>query len=88
MSNTLITLVVAGKALAFKPTEVEYNDYMNALMPDNKVAPAHNFLFDTVTEESKDALREITSANPGAAVQISAAVMAQYAPQLDIVVKK
>ncbi|MGF1688353.1 putative phage tail assembly chaperone [Photobacterium japonica] len=88
MSEKLIQLVVASKELAFKPTEVEYNDYMNELMPDNKVAPAHNFLFNTVTDETKDALREITQANPGAAVQLTAEVMAQYAPKLVITVKK
>ncbi|PSW14420.1 hypothetical protein C9J01_08260 [Photobacterium rosenbergii] len=88
MNEQLITLVIASKELAFKPSEVEYNDYMNELMPDNKVAPAHNFLFNTVDDGCKEALREITNANPGAAVQITAAVMAEYAPQLEISVKK
>ncbi|WEM43516.1 putative phage tail assembly chaperone [Photobacterium sp. DA100] len=88
MNDQLITLVIAGKELVFKPSEVEYNDYMNELMPDNKVAPAHNFLFNTVDDGSKETLREITNANPSAAVQITAAVMAEYAPQLEISVKK
>lgn len=86
--NQLITLTVGGVELSFAPTEVEYNDYMNDLMPDNKVAPAHNFLFNTVTEETKEALRKITDKNKGAAVQITSAVMAEYAPQLEIKVKK
>ncbi|WP_274025597.1 putative phage tail assembly chaperone [Vibrio parahaemolyticus] len=86
--NQLITLAVGGVELSFAPTEVEYNDYMNDLMPDNKVAPAHNFLFNTVTEETKEALRKITDKNKGAAVQITSAVMAEYAPQLEIKVKK
>ncbi|AGB11030.1 TPA: putative phage tail assembly chaperone [Vibrio parahaemolyticus] len=84
----VIVLTVGATALSFAPTEVEYNDYMNELMPDNKVAPAHNFLFNTVVEDSKHDLREITSSNPGAAVQIAASVMEEYAPKLEIKVKK
>jgi hypothetical protein len=86
--NKVIALTIGSNDLVFQPTEVEYNDYMNELMPDNKVAPAHNFLFNCVKDESKDALRKITDANPAAAVQITAAVMAEYAPQLVIKVKK
>jgi Phage tail assembly chaperone len=88
VKEQLVTLDIGEDELVFQPTEVEYNDYMNELMPDNKVAPAHNFLFNCVKEESKDALRKITDANPAAAVQITAAVMAEYAPQLVIKVKK
>ena len=88
MKEQVVVLTVGCADLAFKPTEVEYNDYMNELMPDNKVAPAHNFLFNCVTDETKDELRKITDANPSAAVQLTAAVMAEYAPQLEITVKK
>ena len=83
-----IVVVVGATELEFNPTEVEYNDYMNELMPDNKVNPAHNFLFNCVTDETKDELRTITESNPGAAVQITAIVLAEYAPQLEIKVKK
>lgn len=86
--NKVIELTIGSNDLVFQPTEVEYNDYMNELMPDNKVAPAHNFLFNCVKEESKDVLRTITKSNPGAAIQITASVMAKYAPQLVIKVKK
>ncbi|KJF83559.1 putative phage tail assembly chaperone [Photobacterium angustum] len=88
MEKQRVVLAVAGVELAFVPTEVEYNDYMNELMPDNKVAPAHNFLFASVEEESKDDLRKITNSNPSAAVQLASAVMAEYAPALEIKVKK
>lgn len=88
MDNQEIVLIIGGEELAFAPSEVEYNDYMNELMPDNKVAPAHNFLFATVAETCKDALRALTTKNPSAAVQIASAVLAEYAPALDIKVKK
>lgn len=83
-----IVVTVGATEIVFEPTEIEYNDYMNELMPDNKVNPAHNFLFNCVSDETKDELRAITESNPGAAVQITAVVMTQYAPQLEIKVKK
>lgn len=84
----VIALTIGSQTLSFVPTEVEYTDYMNELMPDNKVAPAHNFLFATVLEDDKQKLREITSKNAGASVQIASAVLAEFAPALDIKVKK
>ncbi|UXI00429.1 putative phage tail assembly chaperone [Photobacterium sp. TY1-4] len=84
----IITLEIAGKELQFEPTEAAYNDYMNELLPDNKVAPANNFLFSVVTDESKEPLREITKSNAGAAVQITSVVLAEFTPQMEIKVKK
>lgn len=88
MEQKKIVLVIGGESLSFVPTEVDYNDYMNELMPDNKVAPAHNFVFNTAVEESKSALREIAATNPAAVVQIAAVLMQEFAPMLDIKVKK
>ncbi|HIF9091451.1 putative phage tail assembly chaperone [Photobacterium damselae] len=84
----VIALTIGSQTLSFVPTEVEYNDYMNEMMPANKVAPAHNFVFATVQEDDKQKLREITSKNPGAAMQIASAIFAEFAPELSIKVKK
>ncbi|MCD9491061.1 hypothetical protein GLP30_09530 [Photobacterium phosphoreum] len=88
MEQKKIVLAIGGESLSFVPTEVDYNDYMNELMPDNKVAPAHNFVFNTAVEESKPAVREIAATNPSAVVQIAAVLMQEFAPALDIKVKK
>ncbi|KJG26035.1 hypothetical protein UB37_02080 [Photobacterium iliopiscarium] len=88
MEQKKIVLAIGGESLSFVPTEVDYNDYINELMPDNKVAPAHNFVFNTAVEESKPAVREIAATNPSAVVQIAAVLMQEFAPALDIKVKK
>ncbi|MGF1702961.1 putative phage tail assembly chaperone [Photobacterium makurazakiensis] len=88
MKEQRITLTVGEHDLHFNVGSHHYDDYMNEMMPDNKVAPAHNFCFSTIDDKSKDTLRTITDANPSAAIQICAAVQERFAPKLDITVKK
>ena len=86
MSTPIITLDVAGKELKFTPTMVAYNGFLNDMMPNDKVAPAHNYLKKIVCQESKAALDELLK-RPGAALQLVNAVNAEFAPELDITVK-
>ena len=88
MEQQKIVLAIGGESLSFVPTEVDYNDYINELMPDNKVAPAHNFVFNTAVEESKSELRILVGSDPSAVVQIAGVLMQEFAPALDIKVKK
>ncbi|EGR0802242.1 putative phage tail assembly chaperone [Vibrio parahaemolyticus] len=83
-----IILTVGGVDLSFEPTELEYNEYMNELAQGEVNGSAHNFLVNSVTEESKADLRAITDDNPGAALQICGHVLKQYTPKLEIKVKK
>ncbi|EPC4028609.1 putative phage tail assembly chaperone, partial [Aeromonas salmonicida] len=39
-----ITLTIAGTDISFEPTMTAYNGFLNDMMPDDKVAPAHNYL--------------------------------------------
>ena len=86
MSTPIITLEVAGKELKFAPTMVAYNSFINDMMPNDKVAPAHNYLKKIVCQESKAELDELLK-RPGAALQLVNAVNAEFAPELDITVK-
>lgn len=81
-----ITLTVAGQDIQFTPTMTAYNGYMNDLLPGDKVAPSHNYLKRIVATESKAALDELLK-RPGAALQLAAAVNAEFAPTLEIAVK-
>ncbi|ENP7379784.1 putative phage tail assembly chaperone [Vibrio parahaemolyticus] len=83
-----IVLTVGDVDITFVPTEADYNDYMNALAQGEIVNSAHNFLMNTVTEESKEAFRELTNDNPGAAIQVVGEVLKEYTPKLQIKVKK
>ncbi len=86
--NKSIVLTVGEVDLEFIPTPAEYDEAQNTTMQGDISGAAHNFLMSCVSEESKDALREITKANPGAATQIYGAVLKEYTPKLTISVKK
>lgn len=82
-----IDLKVNGVHLAFVMGIEPYNKYINEVTMTNKVAPARNLLMRTVTEECKEDLRKILE-SPSAGVQIAAAVLEEYTPDLEIEVGK
>ena len=86
MSKDKIELAVAGKDVSFSPNITAYNKYINEITMGNKVAPAHNFLTRIVTDETKEALKELLEM-PGAALQIVGKVLEEYTPELEITVK-
>lgn len=83
--ETNIVLSIRGRNLTFCPTPEIYNDYINAMMPNNKVAPSHNFVMRCAAAECKDTVRELLGM-PGASLQIAGAIVEQYAPDLNIMV--
>ena len=82
-----VILNIKGKDITFEPNEVAYNKFINEMSMDNKVAPAHSYLTRVVIQADKEALAEILRL-PGAALQIVNEVNKEYAPQLEIFVKK
>ncbi|WBF68255.1 putative phage tail assembly chaperone [Desulfovibrio subterraneus] len=80
-----IVLTIQGRKVTFAPSLDIYNDYINAMMPNNKVAPARNFVMRCVDAEDKDHVRELLD-KPGAPIQIAGAIMEQYTPDLQITV--
>lgn len=83
-----IVLTVGATDLEFNPTPAEYDEAQNTTMQGDISAAAHNFLMSCVSSDSKDALRDITNENAGAATQIYGAVLKEYTPKLAISVKK
>jgi len=84
--SNVITLAVRGVDIHFEPTVQAYNSYINELMPDDKVAPSHNYLRRIVCADSKQALDDVLKL-PGAAVQLAAKLNERYIPDLEIEVK-
>lgn len=82
-----ITLTINGTDIAFEPTKLAYNTYINDITMNDKIAPATNFLRRTVLAEDKEKLNEILENHVGAALQIIEKVIKQYAPDLEIEVK-
>ena len=79
-----ITVTVNETELHFTVTLADYN---NELTPNNKVAPARNFLMRTVDAQCKEALREMVDL-PGVGVQVAAALIEEYMPDVNITVGK
>lgn len=82
-----IKLTVNGQDIAFNVSVDAYNAYVNEMMPNNKVAPSHNFLMRTVAGENREALTEVLKL-PGAPIELAGAVVEAYRPELSITVKK
>ncbi len=82
-----IQLLVDGEAVDFDVSLSAYNAYVNAMTPNNKVAPSHNFLMRVVCDEDRETLKAFL-ALPGAALDIVGALLEEYQPQLNVVVGK
>ena len=70
-----IRLSINGTDLTFDVTTELYNKYVNEMMPNNKVAPAHNFAMRCVADGSREDLKSLLEL-PGAAIQIAGAGLA------------
>lgn len=82
-----ITLEVGTKEFTFNLTPQDVTKYFNAMTANNKVAPSFNLLSGTVLPAEKADLRELM-ANPVMTMQIAGALLEEYAPDVEIIVKK
>ena len=85
--RTDITLEVSGQDFDFSMDPALMTKYINSLTPANKVAPAHNLLMTSVNQEQKATLKPLL-ANPMTAIQIAGALIEEYAPTVEVTVKK
>jgi hypothetical protein len=65
-----IVLTIGATDFTFTPTVADHNNYTNALMPDNKIAPAHQFLTRTVESTQKAELVELLDTVPGLVMDV------------------
>lgn len=82
-----ITLEVGDKEFTFSMTPQDVTKYFNAMTANNKVSPSHNLLSNTVAADQRTELRMLL-ANPVMTMQISGALLEEYAPDVEIIVKK
>lgn len=82
-----ITLEVGAKEFAFTLSPQDVTKYFNAMTANNKVAPSFNLLSSTVLPAQKAELRELL-VNPVMTMQIAGALLEEYAPDVEIIVKK
>ncbi|EJM83619.1 putative phage tail assembly chaperone [Pseudomonas sp. GM67] len=82
-----ITLEVGAKEFAFTLSPQDVTKYFNAMTANNKVAPSFNLLSSTVLPAQKAELRDLM-VNPVMTMQIAGALLEEYAPDVEIIVKK
>ncbi|MHC8310128.1 putative phage tail assembly chaperone [Pseudomonas sp. GT1P32] len=82
-----ITLEVGAKEFAFTLSPQDVTKYFNAMTANNKVAPSFNLLSSTVLSAQKADLRLLLE-NPVMTMQIAGALLEEYAPDVEIIVKK
>lgn len=86
-NNTEITLEVGEAEFTFNLTPADVTKYFNALTQTNKVAPGNNLLMTTVKQEEKATLKPLLG-NPVMVMQIAGALLEEYAPNVEVIVKK
>lgn len=82
-----ITLELGEQEFTFTLTPADVTKYFNTMTQNNKVAPANNLLVTTVDQEQRAALKPLL-ANPVLVLQLAGALMEEYGPNVDIIVKK
>lgn len=80
-----IEITAGDHELKFNVTLADYDRFVNETMPNNKVAPAKNFLNRTANDECKDAVKELCA--QGMAMELAAVVIEEYKPKIDFAVK-
>lgn len=85
--RTELTLEIGDQSLDFVIDPALMTKYINALTPQNKVAPANNLLVNAVVPAHKELLKPLL-ANPMTVLSIAGALIEDYAPTVEITVKK
>jgi hypothetical protein len=82
-----ITLTIGETDFTFTLSPPDVTKYFNAVTPNNKVAPSNNLLTGTVKAEQLAALRPLLR-NPVFTMQLAGTLLEEYAPDVEVVVKK
>ena len=82
-----LTLEVGDKDFTFTLTPQDVTKYFNSLTQNNKVAPANNLLVNTVDQQERATLKPLLT-NPTMVLQLAGALLEEYAPDVEIIVKK
>ena len=82
-----ITLTIGETDFTFTLSPADVTKYFNAVTPNNKVAPSNNLLTTTIQADQLPALRPLLR-NPVLTMQVAGTLLEEYAPDVEIVVKK
>ena len=82
-----ITLEIGENEFTFTLTPQDVTTYFNGLTANNKVAPANNLLVNTVDQQERATLKPLL-VNPVMVMQLAGALLEEYGPDVEIIVKK
>lgn len=89
---TKVTVTVGHDDLNFDVSTEDFNKYINSQMPNNKVAPAFNFLSQTVVKEDKEKFKQLLVDNNTPrgmlVVQVAGVLAEEFGAGVEISVKK
>lgn len=87
MKSKEITLQVGQQDLTFNVSLEAYNQCINTLQPNNKVAPMHNFLVNVAKDEkTRKAVNQIYE--DALTSEVFGALVNEFKPSVEITVKK
>ncbi len=81
-----ITLCAGKAELKFQVGISEFNKLQNDMLPNNKVAPSENFLMSCIDDSQKKEL--VVLFDQGFGLELSALVVAEFKPEMELTVKK
>ncbi len=86
-NGKIITVMMGDKELTFQVSLDDYNRCVNALQPDNKIAPMHNFLINVSgNDETKESVKH--AYQDALTSDLFGAVIKEFKPDVEITVKK
>jgi len=80
-----IQITASGDVLNFNVGLEDFNRFINETTPDNKVAPAKNFLMRTVDADSKEAVRSLC--DQGLTMNLAGELVKEFQPKVEFEVK-
>lgn len=88
MKKTIV-LTIAGTDFSFSVTAKDHSDFIDAMARGGSVtAASYNFAMRTIDGDQKDDFKKLLESAPGAEVQIAGELKTEFAPVLEIAVKK
>lgn len=84
-----IVLTIAGTDYNFNVNVQNHSDIMDSMVRgESMTATSHNFLMRTIDDKQKEQLKTLLAGSPGAEITIATMVKTEFAPTLEITVKK
>lgn len=92
MSKPITTVTIGDDELNFAVGNADFNQFLNEQQPNNKVAPAYNFLQRTVIDADKDKFKKLVVTdnvpNGPLVMQIAGVLAMENGAGIEVAVKK